>query len=198
MKLFGRIPKENTKEPKVLVCSLNHTYQESLEVDGKVYLRHYGRVDSVIFSGLGDFLTALQQGYDIVHLFCPLSTGGILRDQTETGLTGTDLITKCCENKVKLLWIASEIGADDYIKGFHAGSKPINLIMTIRRNGTKFHDFLNQFISMVSRGETLPVAWAKLVPQAKGPWNEDLPSCIFAAGMPRADLSSNNQSSKPS
>ena len=197
MKLFRDI--RSTKScSKVLVCSLLPRYDQFLETDGNAYARHYNDVALARICLIGDLLAALQKGYDIIHLLCLLSSGGIVRDRTEASLTGTDLITRCCENRVKLLWIASENSADDYVKGFHVGSKPINLIMTMRRNGTKFQEFLDQLVAKVSRGESLPVAWAKLVPQAEGPWQQELPSCIFSAGMPRADLSSNNRSSKPS
>ncbi|SRR5260221_8037136 len=180
-------PQGNASGPKVLVCSLDQ-YDEFLQADSDIYLRHYRHVESVILPGLAGLLMALQERYDIVHLLCSLSSGGVLRDQTEASLLGTDLITKCRDNGVKLLWIASENKVDDYIRGFRADPKSVNLVMTINRNGARFPGFLEQFLSGVSSGEMLPSAWARLAPQVAGASQRELPTCIFVAGMPDAIL----------
>ena len=180
--LFPRHPRQVVTESKVLVCSLDPRFRESFGVDSKVYLRHYRHVDAVFSSSIRDLLGAIENGYDIVHLFSPLAPGGLLADSSDVTLLGSELIGNCCERDVKLLWIANENMPDDYVKGFKAAGRPLNLIMTISRNGTKFAGFLEKLLSRISSGETLPSAWAALVPQAEGPWQQDLPGCIFFAG----------------
>ena len=170
----------------MLVCSLDPSLRESFEADSSVYLRYYRHVDSAFFLGIRDLLEAIENRYDIVHLFGRLSSGGLLSDTSDATLLGTELIGKCCERDIKLLWIANENKTDDYVRGFKMTGKSLNLIMTINRNGTKFAGFLEKLLSRISGGEMLPVAWTALVPQAEGPWQQDLPGCIFFAG--RADV----------
>ena len=73
-------------------------------------------------------------------------------------------------------------------KGFGAAGKPLNLIMTISRNGANFEGFLEGLLSRVSHGSTLPSAWAAMAPQLPGSRQQALPSCIFFAGRPDARL----------
>lgn len=167
------------------MCSIDSCFRESLESDSDVYSRHYPRVDAVFLSGIKELLKRIETGYDVVHFFGRFS-GGVLIDASGATLTGSELIEKCCGRDVKLLWIASENQADDYVKGFKAAGKTLNLIMTMSRNGTKFGEFLERLLLKVPAGETLPIAWAALVPQAAGPGHQDLPGCIFYAG--RGDL----------
>ena len=168
------------------MCSLDPACQEPFDTDRTIYVRHYQRVDAGFFSSIGDLLSTVENGYDIVHLFSPLAPGGLIVDIGGATLLGSELVKKCCEGNVKLLWIASDNRPDDYVKGVKAAGKPLNLIMTISRNGAKFGGFLEKVLDRISSGDTLPVAWTALVPQAEGPWQQDLPSCIFFAG--RADV----------
>jgi hypothetical protein len=181
-----RHPQQVVGESRVLVCALDSRFRESLDADSAVYLRHYRRTEAALFSGIGDLLRAIELGYDIIHLFSPLAPGGLLSDASAATLLGSDLIEKCCERDVKLLWIANDNKPDDYVKGFRAVGSPLNLIMTISRNKTYFGDFLENLLFRMSGGETLPIAWTALAPQAQGLWQECLPSCIFFAG--RADV----------
>ena len=188
MGLLTRRPCGIVTESKVLVCSLDTRFRDSLEADSSVYSKYYRGVRTVFFSRMSDLLRAIESGYDIVHLFSPLSPTGLVADGQSTTLSGTDLIGKCCESEVKLLWIANENEARDYVKGFNAAGKPLNLIMTISRNGAKFDRFLDELLSRVSSGETLPLAWVSLVPQAQGPWQQEVPGCIFHAGRAAVKL----------
>ena len=45
-----------------------------------------------------------------------------------------------------------------------------------------------KLLSKLSRGETMPKAWASLAPQAPGSDHRELPDCIFAAFRPDAKL----------
>lgn len=180
----GRCPQQVVTDSSVLVCSLDASFREALEADSTVYLRYYRRVDAVFLSSIKDLLGAIRTGYDIVHLFSPLGPGGLLTDSGNATLVGTELIQKCCERDVKLLWIANDNMSDDYVEGFRPkdGSLSLNLVMTLSRNGPRFDGFLDKLLSRISGGETLPVAWVALAPQAEGPWQQDLPGCMFFAG----------------
>jgi len=180
--LFARRSQPVVTGTKVLVCSLDQRFHASFAADSAIYLRYYRHVDAVQLSSLEELFQAIEGAYDIVHLFCPLAPGGLLMEASATPLSGSDLIAWCCERDVKLIWIANENKADDYIKGFRAAGKVVNLIMTIGRNGTKFEGFLEKLLSRISNGESLPGAWAALAPQARGPGQEVLPLCIFLAG----------------
>jgi hypothetical protein len=180
--LFARRPKQIIKGSRVLVCGLDFSLRELFEADLSVYSRHYQSVDAAFFSSISDLLGALERAYDIVHFFCGLSPGGIIADSEGATIIGSEFIAKCCEKDVKLLWVASGNKGDDYIKGFKVNENRLNLVMTLDRRGSRFSEFLEKLLSRVSRGETMPIAWAALAPQARGPWEQDLPSCIFSAG----------------
>lgn len=173
---------------KVLVCSLDPRLRDALRTDSLVYSRHYQSVDAALFPSINDLIRALTKGYDIVHLFCPLALGGLLADESGETLLGSELIKKCCEKNVKLLWVANENKVDHYVKGFKPAGRPLNLIMTINRGGEKFAGFLDKLLSRISSGERLPNAWVALVPQAGGPFQEDFPSLIFSAGRANAQM----------
>jgi hypothetical protein len=132
---FLRHSQETVKGVRVLVCSIDPQAQELFEADYAVYLSHYRTVESRLVSNVAELLDALSKGYDIVHLFCGLSGGGQLADPDGNTLVGTELIGICCQNDVKLLWMANENKADGYIKGFRAAARRLNLIMTLNRNG---------------------------------------------------------------
>jgi len=173
---------------KVLVCSLGCFAGDVLDDDGVIYSRHYRSVNVASYPAISDLSDAVQNGYDIVHLFCPLAAGGLIRDTRGKTLAGSELIQKCCDGNVKLLWVANENKPEDYVNGFKAEGKPLNLIMTINRNGARFGQFLEKLLVRISNGEALPLAWTTLVPQCEGPWQQDLPGCIFFAGRANAQF----------
>jgi hypothetical protein len=90
--LFGRKQQEAIANPRVLVCSLDSAFKESLEADSNIYARHYRRVDSVCFSSIRDLLKAIESDYDIIHLFSSMHPGGLIFDDSGTTLLGTKLI----------------------------------------------------------------------------------------------------------
>ncbi len=188
MPLFGNRHLDTGSGLKVLVSSLDSDFRECLEADASIYSRHYRDVSSAFFSELGELHSAIERSYDILHLFSRLSDDGSLLDSKHQSLSGTDLIQECCERGSKLLWIANANAPGGYIKGFRAGGKPLNLIMTLERRGAFFEDFLEKLLCRLAAGETLPVAWPSLVPQSPGPWHEQLPSCIVYAGQPNVKL----------
>jgi len=170
------------------VCSLDPCFSSEFEADSKVYSRRYRCVDSVSFSSMRDFRKAIRKGYDIVHVFSFVASGGLLEDTNGVTLLGSELIDECCKRDVKLLWIANGNESNEYVNGFKVAGKPLNLIMTLNRNGTNFAEFLDKLVSRVAVGQTLPAAWTAPAPQADGPWQEKLPSCIFFAGRADAKL----------
>jgi hypothetical protein len=145
-------------------------------------------VDAVILSGIWELLAAVERGYDIIHLFTNLEPSGLLVDHLGATLRGCELIEKCCERDVKLLWIANDNRPADYVKAFTVDGRPLNLIMTMGRGGAKFRALLDGLLHRISSGQTLPIAWAGLVPQACGSWQQGLPDCVFFAGRPDVKL----------
>jgi hypothetical protein len=128
-------------------------------------------------------LEIIGRGYDIVHLFCDVSQEGNIVDVHGNKTAGTTLIQRCCDSNVKLLWLASENRPEGYIRGFKAQGKPLNLVLTIDRRGSRFPTFLQNLLRKMSEGETMPVAWVSLSPQnSNDPRNQNAPACIFAAG----------------
>jgi hypothetical protein len=127
-----------------------------------------------------------MNGKDIVHVFADVSPLGLVGEGTGSEFTGTDLIKAAADADVKLLWIASDNKPEGYIKGFKP-VKPLNLVMTISRNGPNFPTFLSQLLSRLSGGEKMPAAWAALSPQnANDPRHNSLPGTIFSAGRGNA------------
>jgi hypothetical protein len=179
--LFSKRRASEVIGTKVLVCGLHPKFAELLDVDSAIYSRFYPATLVRRFSKIEELLEALDQRYDVVHLFGDVSPDGTLIDADGNALASTLVIKKCCASDVKLLWVANDNKAEGYIKGFKTDGQRINLVMTTSRNGAKFAAFLEKLLSKMSRGETMPEAWATLVPQAPGPWQQDLPGCIFAA-----------------
>lgn len=172
---------------KVLVCSLDPKFAELLDADRNSYRRFYPTTTAVTFTSVQELSAAIGKGYDVVHLFCDASPEGIAAGGAT--ITGTSLIQMCCDSGVKLLWIASENKPDAYIKGFKAGGKPLNLVMTIHREGPKFSLFLEKLLSKMSLGETMPKAWVAIAPQSPNdPRQKESPVCIFAAGRAAVKL----------
>ncbi len=191
MELWGLFSMRRTDEvtgTKVLLCTLGQKFGRLLRDDRISYSRFYPAVTATDFSTIKQLSQAIEKRYDIVHLFYDVSTSGMVVDGRGNTITGTSLIEKCADSDVKLLWIANENNSEGYIKGFKLAGKRINLVMTISRNGSKFSAFFEKLLSTLSRGETMPVAWAALAPQAPGRSHQDLPSCIFAAGRPGVRL----------
>ena len=180
---FRKHSQDEVEGSKVLVCSLHPKFAELLSIDSNSYSQFYPTTTATTFASIKELSGAIGRGYDIVHLFCDVSPEGIITDNGGATTTGTTLIQTCCDSGVKSLWVASENKPDAYIKGFKAGGKPLNLVMTINRQGTNFSAFLERLLSKMSAGETMPVAWVAISPQSPNdPRQKDVPVCIFAAG----------------
>jgi hypothetical protein len=108
----------------------------------------------------------------------------MIADSAGNEITGTELIQRCGDADVKLFWLASDNKADGYTKNFKRSVKPMNLVMTLSRNGAAFSTFLGQLLNDMSSGTLMPNAWVAIVPQGNinDPRHADKPGMIFFAG----------------
>lgn len=184
MGLIGWLQKRAQEEvtgTRVLICGLGQKFATLVKSDAIVWNRFYPSVTANIASELKDVYACIENRYDVVHLLCDTSTAGVITDQTGFSSTGTQLIEKCANCDVKLLWIASDNPAGAYGSGFRASGKRLNLVMNIRRKDA-FAESLEKLLSLMSRGERMPVAWNSLWPQIPGVEHEGAPEGIFFPG----------------
>jgi hypothetical protein len=179
---FRRRTREEILGSKILVCGLGPQFQQLVSADAEIYARYYRSLETTTFSEIQGLIDAIARPRDIVHLLCDVLPSGEITDHTGERLTGTRLLKHCCDSNVKLLWIASDNEPQSYITGFKARAEPLNIVMTLQRNGPKFSSFLDQILFRMFYGDSLPVAWVDIAPQIPGSSNPDLPSAIFYAG----------------
>jgi hypothetical protein len=182
MSLLDLFRKDEVIGAKVLVCALDAGFDGLLKGDHEVYRQHYPATSTAIFPSIQALSAAIQQGYDVVHLLCDVTDTGTIMDSIGKEITGTDLIQTCCDHNVKLLWIAGDNAPERYIKGFGARGKRLNLVMTLKRNGPNFTDFLEKLLFRMFYGDTMPVAWNELCPQIPRSDHPGMPESIFFAG----------------
>lgn len=170
---------------RILICNIGDERREGFDSDAAVYRKYYAAVSEQSVRRKSELLSALEPGYEIVHLFARCSPEGILSDLAEGTLDGTGLIRACNEYRTRLLWIATANASPSYVNGFRAKGSPLNLIMTLNRKGAIFAGFLDRLLSRTSSGEALPKAWTGLAPQKAGAAGQsELPDCIFYAPGP--------------
>lgn len=153
-----RRTKDEVSGPRVFVCSIDHRFDDLLKEDSEVYSQFYPATTTVVLHSI-EAVSGRLEKYDILHLMCDVTESGTIKDDDGHEISGTDLIQRCCEQNVKLLWIASDNLPERYIKGFGARGKRLNLVMTLKRKGSNFPNFLQKLLSKMARGETMPVAW---------------------------------------
>ena len=181
--LFAKRTENVVTGTKVLVAFLDPKFAELARADCRCYSQFYPATNNA-----EELLEAIK-GYDVVHLFSDVTKDGNITDSRGREITATRLMQSCCDADVKLLWLASENKPEGYIKGFKAGGKPLNLVLTIDRKGSHFSGFLENILRKMSTGETMPSAWVALAPQnSNDARNQDAPACIFAAGRGGARL----------
>ena len=99
-------------------------------------------------------------------------------DGTIEGVSGIEVLEYLLKADAKLIVSAR---SNSYV--FNADQLPkVNLVMTLDRRDDKFGNFFKELFELIANGESLMMAWVKLVPQASGPWMEKLPSTIFVPG----------------
>jgi hypothetical protein len=182
MGILDLFHKDEVIGSKVLVCCLDPGFDELLKGDAGLYRRYYPATATKIFVSIQELTAALTQKPDVVHLFCDINSRGEITDRTGNSITGTQLIQRCCEESVKLLWIANDNQPKGCIAGFGARGTRLNLGMTSSRNDPKFPDFLQKLLFRMFCGDAMPVAWNDLAPQIPGSAHSDVPDCIFFAG----------------
>lgn len=188
MGILDLFRKDEVLGARVLVCALDNRYDDLLRGDAEVYGRYYRGTTATVLPSIQALLGRLEQKYDIVHLLCDVTENGTITDARGEQITGTELIQRCCDQNVKLLWAASDNPPERYIKGFGARGKRLNLVMTLRRKGPNFPGFLQKLLSQMAYGNTMPVAWNDLCPQIPGSDHPDAPESIFFAGRGGARL----------
>ena len=125
--------KDEVHGPRVLVCAIDSRFDDLLKTDSDVYGNYYPATSTAVLPGIQALLGRLEEKYDIVHLLADVTEAGTIRDASGHEVSGTDLIQRCCDQDVKLLWSASDNPPDRYIKGFGARGKRLNLVMTLQR-----------------------------------------------------------------
>ena len=181
--LFRKRAQDEVVGTRILIASLDLKFTELMKNDCHCYSQFYATPTETVFESSQELLKAIRQGYDIVHLFCDVSSDGNIMDGRGNATTATDLLQCCSESDAKLVWLASENKPEGYIQGFKAAGDPLNLVLTIDRRGPRFSIFLESLLRKMSAGETMPVAWVSVSPQnSNDPRNQDAPACIFSAG----------------
>lgn len=180
---FRKRAQDEVVGTRILIASLDPKFVELMKADGNCYSQFYATPTETVFESSQELFKTIRQGYDIVHLFCDVSSDGNIMDRRGNVTTATGLLQCCSESDAKLVWLASENKPEGYIQGFKTARKPLNLVLTIDRRGSRFSNFLENLLRKMSAGETMPVAWVSVSPQnSNDPRNQDAPACIFAAG----------------
>jgi|SRR5579872_802498 len=179
-----RKAQEEVPGTRVLVCALGADFDDLLKVDSEIWTRYYESVTIAQLASIGELSERISRCYDVVHLFCHVSPRGEILDGLGGQVQGTDLIAACCRSGVKLLWFGSGSKPEAYVNGFKAKGKPINLVLTIDRQGLKAQIALDKLLSRLSTGDRMPIAWVKLWPQVPGLAHPDAPEAIFFSGRP--------------
>jgi hypothetical protein len=188
--LFNKPSKDEVTGTRVLVASLDPKFAALAGSDARCYSLFYSAPTEVVFEHTTGLLEAIAGGYDVLHLFCDVTSDGNISDGQGQETPAARLIQVCLESNVKLLWVASGNNTEAYVKGFKAtAGKSLNMVLTMDRGSTRFSGFLENLLRKMSAGDTMPVAWNSLAPQnPNDPRNQLAPACIFAAGRGRVRL----------
>ena len=179
--------KDEVHGTKVLVCAIDNRFEDLLKTDSDVYRQYYRATTRAVLPSIQALLEHLGRNYDIVHLIADVTENGTIQDASGHEITGTELIQRCCDQDVKL-WSASDNPPEWYIKGFGARGKHLNRVMTLKRKGANFPNFLQKMLSQMAYGKTMPIAWNDICPRIPGLEHRDSPESIFVAGRGEAKL----------
>ncbi len=84
---------------------------------------------------------------------------------------------------MKLLFFASDNTGENYVRAFQDHRRGpgggVDVVWTLERSGDKFPFFLGELLKRMSKGETMPMAWVGIAPQAQGEWMDKLPSTVY-------------------
>jgi hypothetical protein len=129
-------------------------------------------------------VTTVPVSCDVLFLYCSLDASGKIVGQRASLRS---LIGDC---KARVAVIASEVPADlrsnrEFQVALARGNNPpVNLVVTLNRNGASFGRFFKQLFQMMWTGVSMPMAWVQLAPQAPQQ-RGDIPGtvCLLEAGQ---------------
>jgi len=178
---FFHKKKDEVHGARVLVCAFAQRFEGLLKLDFDVYGQYYRATTTQLFPDIQALPARLEQKYDIVHLIADVAESGAIRDASGHEIMGTELVQRCCDQDVKLLWLASD-NPPGYTKGLGVRGKRLNLVMTLQRKGANFPNSLKEILSRMAYRETMPIAWHDICPQIPGSEHKRAPESIFFAG----------------
>jgi len=186
MGIFDSFRKEEVIGTKVLVGQMGTgqgtRFDEELKSDLRVYKRFYPAASSATFTTVAELRGAIDHKYDVLHLFCQLSTGSVITDASGDRLTGADLLKSAVDSGVKLLWIGNDNPQEAYDAGFKTKGLKLNAVLTLRRLGSNTSLFLDSLLAKMQSGETLAKAWS-IASQPEGKSVQpDVPHTISSLG----------------
>lgn len=113
---------------------------------------------------------------DVLMIYAHMEIDGSITGCTD-GLR--DIIRK---SGATIVIVASENEGKSYVAGSkNTGYGRANLILTLKRKGAVFTDFLSQLFNEMLKGKSMLLAWVDLAPQIPGATHENCPESIFAA-----------------
>jgi hypothetical protein len=173
--LLGLLPEAQAAAPRVVVASPRLGVLNLLGNRGSAFIREDLRALTPLF-GKATQSTSAPPACDVLFIYARVQSSGVV-EGSQSGLreiirdSGALVVVVATENKLEA-YIA---GARKKLYG------NANLVMTFERRGARFPAFFARLFKMMFDGETMPIAWVKLVPQIPGAEHEDAPGTIFAA-----------------
>lgn len=130
-------------------------------------------------TALGDLFSAVELSTnlvpkcDVLFLYATLGDAGLL--------VGTDRYLRMTirESGAKIVVLASENPNPKPTKP-SPGDAKANLVITLQRKGGKFTRFFRELFERMKSGQSMPMAWVQIAPQADTPQHDDLPGTICA------------------
>ncbi len=112
---------------------------------------------------------------NVLFIYCDIEPSGSIRGSSR----GLREIIR--DSRAAVVVVASENTGDSYIAAAkRQGYGQANLVMAIDRRGDVFAKFFQRLFTEMKQGESMPVAWVKLAPQAPQADHADCPVTIFA------------------
>jgi hypothetical protein len=129
-------------------------------------------------------VTTVPVPCDVLFLYCSLEPSGKI-----VGHEGS-VRSLIRDSKARVAVVASQMPADllsnrEFQAALAKGNNPpINLVMTLNRNGDNFGRFFKSLFQMMWTGVPMPMAWVQLAPQgSQQPDNIPGTICLMEAGQ---------------
>jgi ribosomal protein L30E len=121
---------------------------------------------------------------DVLFLYCSFDPSGRIVGQQET------VRSLIRDSEARVAVIASQVPTDllsnrEFQAALAEGDNPpVNLVMTLNRNGENFGGFFKSLFQMMWTGVPMPMAWVQLAPQGPNQ-RDDIPGtiCLMEAGQ---------------